>query len=53
MALAYAAYSWIVVPFKLPRLRVEETTRAQRWLMGCLAVAAILANWAYIALRGV
>ena len=48
MALVYAAYSWIVVLLKLPRLRVEGTTRGQRWLMVCLAVAAILANWAYI-----
>jgi hypothetical protein len=52
-ALVYAAYSWIVVLFKLPRLRVAETTRGQRWLMVFLAVAAILVNWAYIALRGV
>jgi hypothetical protein len=51
--LVYAAYSWIVVLFKLPRLRVEGIDRGQRWLMACLAVAAILANWAYIALRGV
>ena len=53
MTLVYAAYSWIVVLFKLPRLRVEGTTRGQRWLMAGLAVAAILANWAYIALRGI
>jgi hypothetical protein len=52
-ALVYAAYSWVVVLFKLPRLRVEGTTRRQRWLMGGLAMAAIIANWAYIALRGV
>jgi hypothetical protein len=53
LALVYAAYSWIVVLFKLPRLRVEGTTRGQGWLMVGLAAAAILANWAYIALRGV
>lgn len=53
MTLLYAAYSWVVVFFKLPRLRVEGTRRGQRWLLVCLAVAAILANWAYIALRGI
>lgn len=53
LALIYAVYSWIVVLFKLPRVRVADPTRSQRWLMGCLAVAAILANWIYIILRGV
>ena len=53
LAVVYTAYSWIVVLFKLPRLRMEGTTRGQKWLMGCLTVAVILANWAYIALRGV
>ena len=53
LALVYAAYSWVVVLFRLPRLRVEGTTRRQRWLMAALAAAAILANWAYIALCGV
>ena len=53
MAVIYAAYSWVVVLFKLPRLRVEGITRGQRWLMLGLTAAAILANWAYIILRGV
>jgi len=53
MALVYAAYSWIVALFKLPRLRVEGMTCGQKWLLICLTVATILANWAYIALRGV
>jgi ABC-type spermidine/putrescine transport system permease subunit I len=46
-------YSWIVVLFRLPRVRVAGITRSQRWLMVCLAVAAILVNWAYIASRGI
>ena len=52
MALIYAAYSWVVVLFKLPRLRMEGTTCGQRWLMVGLTVAVVLANWAYIAWRG-
>ena len=53
LALAYAAYSWLVVTLKLPRLRMEGMNRGHRRLISWLAVAAILANWAYIALRGV
>lgn len=53
LTLVYAAYSWIVVLFKLPRVRVADVTHSQRQLIICLAVTAILANWAYIALHGV
>ena len=52
MAAAFAAYSWIVVLFKLPRLRLEGVSRLQRRLMAWLAVAAVLANWVYLAVRG-
>ena len=43
----------MVVLLNLPRLRVAGISRGQRWLMVLLAVAAVLANWAYIALRGI
>ena len=51
-AMLYAAYSWVVVLLKLPRLRVEDVSRGERRLMIGLAVAAILGNWAYIAFQG-
>ena len=53
LALVYAAYSWMVVLLKLPRLRVAGISRGQRWLLVFLALAAVLVNWAYIALRGI
>lgn len=45
LAVVYAAYSWIVVLGRLPRLRFAS--RPGRWLP-LLLVAAILGNWLYI-----
>ena len=53
LAIIYAVYSWVVVLFKLPRVRILNITRAQRWGLAGLAIAVILINWAYIALHGI
>lgn len=46
-ALIYAAYSWIVVLGRKPRLRMQG--RAGRPLF-LLVIAAVLANWLYVLL---
>ena len=48
--LLYAAYSWITVLFRLPRVRVEMTRR-EKGLVALLAVAVLLVNWVYLVLR--
>ena len=53
LAVVYMVYSWIVVLFQLPRLRVEGLTRRGWWLIAGLSGSAVLANWVYIVLHGV
>jgi hypothetical protein len=48
---AYLLYSAVVVPFKLPRLRL--IAGAKEWkAIAVAAIAAGLANWAYLLLLG-
>ena len=48
VCVAFALYSWVVVILRLPRLRMEEVTRRQKWAMFLIVVALVVANWIYL-----
>jgi hypothetical protein len=49
---AFALYSWVVVIFQLPRLRLEGVTRRQRRAVIWMAITLVVANWFYLLMRG-
>lgn len=49
--IVFAVYSWIVVAVRLPRLRLEGTSRTTRWLVTALVIATVAANWLYLLTR--
>lgn len=46
----FVAYSWVVVVFRLPRLRVRGVSGRQRAALLLAAAALVLTNWLYVAL---
>jgi len=51
MAILFMIYSWIVVLFRLPRLRLEETGRHVKLLLVLLIVTVTAANWIYLLIQ--
>ncbi len=47
-ALLFVAYSWVVVIFRLPRIRLEGITPLGRRIALLAFVVIVLANWAYV-----
>jgi len=47
----YTIYAWLVVLFRLPRVRVENLSRSAWRVVIGTAIALVLANWVYLLLQ--
>lgn len=52
LGLAYLLYAWIVVLFRLPRIRLEKATKGERLALVVIALLAAAANWGYLFVVG-
>jgi len=48
----YALYSWTVVAFRLPRLRVRGWSRGWMWGLALTAAGLVAVNWLYLCWTG-
>jgi len=50
-AAAYAIYAFAVVTFRLPRIRLKTSSRAEANAVRILVAVAVAANWIYLIFR--
>lgn len=48
LAAVYVAYAWVVVCGKRPRLRLEEVTSREAWVLTGAMVMLVALNWLYL-----